>query len=576
MGATQSIHRPVILETPTKGSLRGIEQLDRKSGKVVCRRYTRIPYALPPTGDRRWKRPVALGKDFTFNFPNGEPGNYAEFANICPQPVYALGSAMLENEGAAPEPPKYYSEDCLYLNIWVPGGKAPEKGWPVQFFLRLSLPVKVALCTLLTYSTIDGGWLQVGDANQSNNHDPYDLLADFPRVIVVPSYRLNLFGFMTCSELASESTGQYPPGNYGFWDQRLALEWTYSNISLFGGNKDNIIVGGLSAGAHSTVFQLHYDTHRPNAADRIIRGVYLWSNAVGIQPNSVISTSSQAQFEELLKAFGISVSLSSEEKLKKLRALPDSELAAKIPSMENHTFRAGTDDDFIPSNFLASIHDGSFTDLLSRHDIRVLLGEVADEEMLYRLINPASSYSTMITQLNNYYPTEVTNSLLKIYPLPSSSVSKSEWRNTSARIVADCQVHATIRGFAASLLNPPPGHSALSLNRVFRYRISWRAKGLDAWLDPAVGVCHASDIPIWWQSGRRAGFTADDIEKSTIFLKPFEQFLAGDDVQWRTKDMKEVREFAMDGTVRVVEDEGWDRGMEVWNTMWQAQSKQSP
>jgi carboxylesterase type B len=136
----------------------------------------------------------------------------------------------------------------------------------------------------------------------------------------------------------------------------------------------------------------------------------------------------QAQFEDLLKAFGISVSLSSEEKLKKLRALPDNELAAKILSMENHTFRAGTDDDFIPSNFLASIHDGSFTDLLSRHDIRVLLGEVADEEMLYRLVNPASSYSTTITQLNNYYPTNVTNSLLKIYPLPSSSVSKSEWR----------------------------------------------------------------------------------------------------------------------------------------------------
>lgn len=37
-------------------------------------------------------------------------------------------------------------------------------------------------------------------------------------------------------------------GNYGFWDQRLALEWTYKNISYFGGDASNITVAGYSAG----------------------------------------------------------------------------------------------------------------------------------------------------------------------------------------------------------------------------------------------------------------------------------------------------------------------------------------
>lgn len=138
MGATNSTQSEVTLQT-SKGSLRGLQLSDAETGKPVYHRYTRIPYALPPIGPLRWQKPHPLPQDFSFAVGDGEPGNYTKFGPICPQPVYDLSSAGFCNPDGAPEPANVQSEDCLYLNIWVPAGRdgeRPEGGWPVQFYIR--------------------------------------------------------------------------------------------------------------------------------------------------------------------------------------------------------------------------------------------------------------------------------------------------------------------------------------------------------------------------------------------------------------------------------------------------------
>jgi cholinesterase len=67
-------------------------------------------------------------------------------------------------------------------------------------------------------------------------------------IIVTMNYRLGALGFAAIQGSIN--------GNFGFFDQRLALIWVQQNIAAFGGDPAQVTLFGQSAGATSVVTHL--------------------------------------------------------------------------------------------------------------------------------------------------------------------------------------------------------------------------------------------------------------------------------------------------------------------------------
>ena len=435
------------IEIPNKGKLTGTVFTSPRTGNKTVTRFAKVPYAYPIEKSKRFTLPVELPNDYDYT------GDYTEFGLKCPQPSV---------------PNKHFryfkspSEEIIqYNNIYIPVSdkNKPKEGWPVLIYIH-------------------GGWLQYNTPNSEFFNAPElfdddEFMNKF--ILVIPGYRLNMFGFLSCKELLEENSNN---SNLGFWDQRKSIEWTYKNIADFGGNPEQITVGGISAGSYSTFFQLAYELYHPEEL-QIIKQCAFFSNLVYIQPKTIEET--QEQFDEIIEKLNIDKSLSSHEKLEKLRALDTDFIEEFIPTLKLHTFRAVTDEKFITQQIIKDLHTGKFAVLMKEKGLRILNGEVDNECFKYSLLNTPKTIEQIPIEVENYYPRCVVPTLLDLYEaneedfkdIPPEELSEAI-RIKYGNIVGDGQVYSSARGLINKLVE-----NDFPVENIFRYRVSFRAEWLE-------------------------------------------------------------------------------------------------
>ena len=217
LAACQSAPNNPVL-TIEGGQIQGVV-LEDVPGVYV---YRGIPYAAPPIGENRWKAP--------------QPVVPWEGVRVCDQfghpPFQAAHypGGYTTEWGYGEEAP--YSEDCLYLNVWT---KAPGQ-------VDKKLPVAV---------WIFGGGLREGWGSEPEFDGKYWGGKDV--VLVSFNYRVGPFGFFAHPELSAEDP-EHATGNWGTLDQIEVLRWVQRNIAQFGGDPDNVMIFGQSAGSRSVKF----------------------------------------------------------------------------------------------------------------------------------------------------------------------------------------------------------------------------------------------------------------------------------------------------------------------------------
>ncbi|XP_041925004.1 neuroligin-2a isoform X5 [Alosa sapidissima] len=207
--------------TTNYGKLRGIKKELNNEILGPVEQFLGVPYATAPIGDRRFQPPEAPGSW-------QEVRNATQFAPVCPQNIHGvLPEIMLpvwftDSLDVAATYVQNQSEDCLYLNVYVPTEDdiRDRRKKPVMLFIH-------------------GGSYMEGTGNMFDA----SVLAAYGNVIVVTmNYRLGVLGFLSTGDQSAK-------GNYGLLDQIQALRWLNENIGHFGGDPERITIFGSGAGA---------------------------------------------------------------------------------------------------------------------------------------------------------------------------------------------------------------------------------------------------------------------------------------------------------------------------------------
>ena len=350
-----------IVET-SYGKVQGVNSTDEGYENVV--QFKGVPYAAPPVGDLRWKPPVDHEK--------------WEDVLVCDtykeMPMQELGfvepSGTDFHNNTAPE----MSEDCLYLNISTTeenlagGEKKPVYVW------------------------FHGGGLTVGHTYSAEGN--LDAFAENGVVAVSVEQRLRVFGYLSLPQLTEE---QGQSGNYGLMDQIKAMEWIKENIANFGGDPDNITIGGQSGGTTKSMTMLASPEMDVNVDKMILESGLNYTGGFR----------SQEDAEENGTAYLQDLGLSADITMEELRAMDGEELL--MSSSQYYPGSMNQDGLYVTyANMQDAVNDGVFD------DISILSGANMGEGFYYPTTTADEFYESYKEQLGDLYDQYDFENLIKV------------------------------------------------------------------------------------------------------------------------------------------------------------------
>ncbi len=410
------------------GTFRG----EPRDGVVVFRG---IRYAKPPVGALRFAPPVMAGR---------VAGVCAAttFGPVSIQDIDPLPLALPGTENNFYAPGAVASEDCLNLNVWTPdvGGRAPVLVW---------IHGGAFLCGSGTGLWIDG-----------TRH-----ARDNGLVVVTINYRLGYLGGLYLGDLDPARS------NLGLQDQLMALRWVRENIAAFGGDPDNVTVGGQSAGAMSVAALVVAPGGRGLFRRAIIESGHL---------DSIIDvTTARATTAYLMGRLGIDRKGDVRAQLEGLSSFRITALQREL-GIARRAFPLVGDDATLPSDPLAA--------LARRKDVDILIGTTSEEDRLFAVTGwapePRGLAGTLAGYLHDagaqaegeglYAPVLAARNGDQV-ALTHLIATEHSWAEPARRLA---EVHAQAGG------------------RTYHYEFAWTSSALDQ----RVGAAHLVDLPFFFDN----------------------------------------------------------------------------
>ncbi|KAF6832198.1 carboxylesterase [Colletotrichum plurivorum] len=347
-----------------------------------------IQFGAPPVGDLRFAAPADPVQTGVVNATRHGP--------ICPpqQPNDWTVSGTYDRFTVA--------EDCLYLSVTAPSKAKANSKLPVVFFIQ------------------GGGF----GSNSNANWDASEIASDGNVIVVQSNYRVGMYGFLQSEEVRAGGAL-----NAGIRDMIKALEWVQANIAKFGGNPEQVVLDGVSAGGSAVGLLMAADT----GGKKLFAGGIAESGGWVTMRNM---DQGQGQYDCLVKEKGCS---GAGDSLACLRTLNESAVRSS-----SCWFNPGIDGELFSDSMVNLFKAGKYA------KVPTIWGSCANEGTKYSAPQSTNSTEEANKWLLGQDPSlsagalEILDDLYIDVPQPVFPDSGVKWRQ-AANAIADVGTHCIVR-----------------------------------------------------------------------------------------------------------------------------------